>query len=1243
MKKPVMRGLAATLIYGLGQVFAAEYYVSPDGVDTNDGSQQHPFGTIQHAFNNVAAGDTIFLRAGHYHEEVDLSNIHGAAGQVITLKPYADELAVLDGRVTIPNSNWQLHSGNIYKTQVTEDIWQLWVDEAPSTLARWPDAKVWSDDFWKQSVSWALTDVDGSNHNGWVEDAALSEITVPLTGCVMVMNSFNWKSRVSTVSAHTPGEGSFEYSPQLTDYSSKTNKFYFLTGLALLDSPGEWFYDASQQTLYLWCEDGTNPSSKVVTAKNQSYFFHGGGGKASHLRFEGLRFMGTTMQMSGCGNITLEDCDFLYPVCSKRTLGMTGDAATGNFAGAHGLQVLNCTFMYSDGRPLLVANSNDLVIDNNLFYQTDYACLASNSNSYTVQMDGGRRPVYRRNEIHIAGASESCRISCPAYPDSALVELNYHTQTGLMQTDGASVQYPPGGCADSINRYNWFMNQDATGFRFDGNPAGDWGNVYRNVAALGGTRGFRLKGDWHEIYNNVGMDSIKDDINIAKDKGPAEYNGQSNHNSITRNNAADNVNLGNNYADSSHYWDGVNHSPSKLRDQLRDPDNLDFRPRAGSALIDAGEVVDSLRLKSGGQLAMDVSATYVGAAPDIGAYEFGDSDYFIPGRILPEASKPVPPVATTSAKVDCDLMWLGGEDAIGHRVYFGTQSGNLNALGEQTNNICTPPGVQAGVTYYWRVDTVTADGVVVGEEWHFTTEQVDVLANRSPYFHRQDVLDLPIAQVAEAYSHSMDIYLSDPDGDVLSYRLLSAPSWLEVSASGELTGTASSEDAGVHHLELEVDDGRGGVASASFSLFVNHPPQFVSQVMQWPDATDGVYYLNNLHDWVVDPDGDALSFTILDYGILSGGEVWSIDELGRFRGLPTYVEIGDRVLTLEVSDGSASSVAEVHLSVRAGDYGVWQPLLSDSFEDGIASSSVPATAGMHFKETSTNADPNFVKAASGDVDFVGQYAQIARSSSKSLIQSIDYIDLKDTQIQALRVSYALKGANLSGTDRLVFKTRSVNDDGWIPRESYTHGVNIETGVRYHDQIVLDRSVHGNEMKLQFATGTGSSSRVFRVDDVVVEQFIATVSAPDYAAIEVASEEALAGGDVTELWLMEHQLPLADQVNWNSDADGDGMHLLMEYAMGTDPRVDDSQAGTEELLALEPQENAIQLRFKRRVDAAERGLLYTIENSGDMNVATWQAVDASPEVQPIDSEFESIQMSVPPTEQRMFYRLKVARP
>jgi len=79
------------------------YYVAPTGDDSNDGTAAHPWQTIQKAANTLMAGDTVYIRAGTYHERVTPQN-SGSAGNVITYAAYPGETATIDGSgITLPD------------------------------------------------------------------------------------------------------------------------------------------------------------------------------------------------------------------------------------------------------------------------------------------------------------------------------------------------------------------------------------------------------------------------------------------------------------------------------------------------------------------------------------------------------------------------------------------------------------------------------------------------------------------------------------------------------------------------------------------------------------------------------------------------------------------------------------------------------------------------------------------------------------------------------------------------------------------------------------------------------------------------------------------------------------------------------------------------------------------------------------------------------------------------------------
>jgi hypothetical protein len=81
------------------------YYVAPSGNDDNPGTVAYPWRTIQKAANTMVAGDTVYIRAGTYPEQVIPQN-SGSAGQPITYAAYPGETAIIDGtHVAVPEYN----------------------------------------------------------------------------------------------------------------------------------------------------------------------------------------------------------------------------------------------------------------------------------------------------------------------------------------------------------------------------------------------------------------------------------------------------------------------------------------------------------------------------------------------------------------------------------------------------------------------------------------------------------------------------------------------------------------------------------------------------------------------------------------------------------------------------------------------------------------------------------------------------------------------------------------------------------------------------------------------------------------------------------------------------------------------------------------------------------------------------------------------------------------------------------
>ena len=80
------------------------------GSDEASGEENHPWRTLAHAVKQLRPGDTLYLRAGTYFEQVYLG-LHGKADAPIIIRSYPGEQAIIDGSlpdfVHTPDKMWE--------------------------------------------------------------------------------------------------------------------------------------------------------------------------------------------------------------------------------------------------------------------------------------------------------------------------------------------------------------------------------------------------------------------------------------------------------------------------------------------------------------------------------------------------------------------------------------------------------------------------------------------------------------------------------------------------------------------------------------------------------------------------------------------------------------------------------------------------------------------------------------------------------------------------------------------------------------------------------------------------------------------------------------------------------------------------------------------------------------------------------------------------------------------------------
>jgi len=180
--------------------------------------------------------------------------------------------------------------------------------------------------------------------------------------------------------------------------------------------------------------------------------------------------------------------------------------------------------------------------------------------------------------------------------------------------------------------------------------------------------------------------------------------------------------------------------------------SYDFRPKKGSYLIDSGVVIPGVnngedvdnsivKAKPGWGYLENIDLNeedctlfnhpnlysgqnrkYVGDAPDIGAYEYGDSVYWIPGFRYPHPSVPIPNDNASDVPIDHSLVWnYPYKKDYSNTEATVTVSGpgvdNRTVVYQYPNNVHFQ-AFEPGETYNW---SVTVDNVS-GGNWSFKVD-----------------------------------------------------------------------------------------------------------------------------------------------------------------------------------------------------------------------------------------------------------------------------------------------------------------------------------------------------------------------------------------------------------------------------------------------------------------------------------------------------------------------------------------
>jgi hypothetical protein len=524
----------------------SQVYVSPNGDDTQGvGSIQNPYETIGKAISVISKseGDTILIREGIYHEEINISGFNSDESSPTIIKSYENETVVIDGTIVV-NGVWSDDTDDSaikFIENVTSPITQLFVGNDQMVMARWPNAQFDPVDengdelpYIFDKHNWAegdeSTSLDGQLY---IDETKKDPGAIDLTNSIGVLNVGSFKTFNRLISSHTQQSGNdlIEFSTPIGTkgiggalknngpLKDKHHYFFFEGKKEFIDIENEWYLDVPNDKLYVYPSSGHDLNNITVRGKVRDYSLLIE--NSSHIKIEGLTFFATTLKADSSSYLNISNCNFYYPSYSRRMLEELQGAApttlgsTGNTR-VHNSTIDSCLFMDTEGEGLIIMGDNNKVL-NSYFKNIDWSATELDGLMVTINVDGSGNE-FSNNEIYNSGASAT------VWPgEESIFSYNVVSNTGLAQSDGAVFQGTKNTVAKSTVHHNFVYDTEKYAFRYDdpgGNAdeAGSFGVMHHNIAD--NTMGLMIKGNNQVIANNTVINSINnrnDIIILAED------------------------------------------------------------------------------------------------------------------------------------------------------------------------------------------------------------------------------------------------------------------------------------------------------------------------------------------------------------------------------------------------------------------------------------------------------------------------------------------------------------------------------------------------------------------------------------------------------------------------------------------------------------------------------------------------------------------------------------------------------
>ena len=493
---------ALALFMGANAATQATFYVSPKGSDSNKGTEEAPFRTIEQArkavraINGSMTGDIeVVLRGGTYQlsETVNFDeNDGGQNGHYVRYKAYEGEHPLISGGM--PITGWKIHDKdkNIWKAEgIDSRFRQIYVNNKKGIRARMPNPMDDGDhNFFR------LNKVDSTGRAFLLNNSDIGDANWNNLDKVEIHLMIAWSENILRLDKITNLGYVSKFEPQDPERTRLFRRKYPMLGTAFMsdppkqqvyylenayefmDTPGEWYLDESAKVLYYKAREGENMESATVVVPRINTLFSVLGkdtkNKVGFMSFEGLTFAHSNyLRPSDEGFLDLQGGMFNVDVADRGLLNSNEFLLWRPDAGfrvenAHHLLISGCMFTQMAATGLdFVSGTNDDKIQGNVFYEIGASgiMLGKYSQDSTTEIHKAYNPSDRdeictRDSIvnnlvtHVTNEHQGATGIGAGYPRDAVIEHNEVSYTNYI---GISVGF--GWTTDQTamnnNHINW--------------------------------------------------------------------------------------------------------------------------------------------------------------------------------------------------------------------------------------------------------------------------------------------------------------------------------------------------------------------------------------------------------------------------------------------------------------------------------------------------------------------------------------------------------------------------------------------------------------------------------------------------------------------------------------------------------------------------------------------------------------------------------------------------------------------